>query len=168
MFRAEHMIQAHPSFDPGAIVATLNRENPLTDEGEYFTIWVGVLHLPTRRLRYATAGHPAVVLTREGQPLQQIGAKTWPIGFGIEEIYKTEEVQLLPGDRLYLFSDGVYEVFSPDGELWDRKGFEGACQSVHTQPLKNGLQWIVQQAQTWQQQETFADDVALVGLEILS
>jgi sigma-B regulation protein RsbU (phosphoserine phosphatase) len=167
-FRAEHMIQAHPSFDPGEIVATLNRENPLTDEGEYFTIWVGALHLPTRRLRYATAGHPSVVLTREECPLQQIGAKTWPIGFGIEEVYKTEEVLLLPGDRLYLFSDGVYEVFSPSGELWDRQGFEDACEAVHAQPLKNGLQWIVQQAKGWQEQETFSDDVALVGLEILS
>ena len=167
-FRAEHMAQSHPTYDPGEIVATLNRENPLTDEGEYFTIWVGALHLPTRRLRYATAGHPAVVLTRNGQPLQRVGAKTWPIGFGIEETYHTEEISLLLGDRLYLFSDGVYEVFSPGGELWDREGFEGACQTVHAKPLKKGLQWIVQQAKTWQRQETFADDVALVGIEILS
>jgi len=167
-FRPEHLQQAHPSFDPGEIVATLNKENPLTDEGEYFTIWVGVLHLPTRRLRYATAGHPAVVLTRNGQALERIGAKTWPIGFGIEETYETEEVSLRPGDRLYLFSDGVYEVFSPSGELWDRTGFEGACERVQGHPLMEGLQGIVQQAKAWQQQETFADDVALVGLEILS
>ena len=114
-FRAEHMAQTHPTYDPGEIVATLNKENPLTDEGEYFTIWIGALHLPTRRLRYATAGHPAVVLTRNGQPLQQIGAKTWPIGFGIEEVYASEEISLVPGDRLYLFSDGIYEVFLTGG-----------------------------------------------------
>lgn len=167
-FRADHMAQTHPTYDPGEIVATLNKENPLTDDGEYFTLWVGALHLPTRRLRFATAGHPAVVLTRDGQPLQQVGAKTWPIGFGIEEEYVSQEVSLLPGDRLYLFSDGVYEVFSPDGKLWDREGFEEACQAVHTKPLEKGLQWVVQQAKAWQRQETFADDVALVGIEILS
>ncbi len=167
-FRAEHMAQTHPTYDPGEIVATLNKENPMSQDGEYFTIWVGALHLPTRRLRYATAGHPAVVLTRNGQPLQQIGAKTWPIGFGIEEVYASEEIFLLPGDRLYMFSDGIYEVFSPDDELWDRKGFESACQTIHAKPLKKGLQWVVQQAKAWQRQETFGDDVALVGLEILS
>jgi sigma-B regulation protein RsbU (phosphoserine phosphatase) len=165
-FRPENMAQRHPSYDPGEIVATLNRENPLTDDGEYFTIWVGALHLPTRRLRYATAGHPAVVLTREGQPLQHVGAKTWPIGFGIEETYASEEISLLSGDRLYLFSDGIYEVFSPDEKLWDREGFDGACQTVHSKPLKKGLQWVVEQAKAWQQQEDFGDDVALVGLEI--
>ena len=167
-FRAEHMAQTHPTYDPGEIVASLNKENPLTDDGEYFTIWIGALHLPTRRLRYASAGHPAVVLTRNGQPMQQIGPKTWPIGFGIEEVYVSEEISLLPGDRLYMFSDGIYEVFSPDDELWDRKGFESACQTIHAQPLKKGLQWVVQQAKAWQRQETFGDDVALVGLEILS
>ena len=167
-FRADHMVQTHPTYDPGEIVSTLNRENPLTDDGEYFTIWVGALHLPTRRLRYATAGHPAVVLTREGQPLQHIGAKTWPIGFGIEEIYVSEEISLVPGDRLYLFSDGIYEVFSPEEKLWDREGFDGACQTIRAKPLKEGLQWVVQQAKAWQRQETFGDDVALVGLEILS
>ncbi|MDT7041899.1 PP2C family protein-serine/threonine phosphatase [Candidatus Nitronereus thalassa] len=167
-FRADHMAQSHPTYDPGEIIASLNKENPLTDEGEYFTIWVGALHLPTRRLRYATAGHPAVVLTRNDQPLQPIGAKTWPIGFGIEEVYQSEEVSLQSGDRLYLFSDGIYEVFSPAEELWDRTGFENACQAVHTTPLKQGLQWIVQQAKDWQHQDTFFDDVALVGLEILS
>jgi len=167
-FRAEHMEQSHPTYDPGEIVSTLNRENPLSDDGEYFTIWVGALHLPTRRLRYASAGHPAVVLTRHGQPLQQIGAKTWPIGFGINETYVSEEISLLPGDRLYMFSDGIYEVFSPDEELWDRTGFEGACQTIHTKPLKKGVQWVVQQAKAWQRQETFGDDVALVGIEILS
>lgn len=167
-FRPENMAQRHPSYDPGEILATLNKENPLTDDGEYFTIWVGALHLPTRRLRYATAGHPAVVLTREGQPLQHLGAKTWPIGFGIEEIYETEEISLISGDRLYLFSDGIYEVFSPSDELWDREGFDGACQTANSKPLKKGLQWVVQQAKAWQCQETFGDDVALVGLEILS
>ena len=59
---------AYVTFDPGDIIQTLNRENPLTDDGEYFTIWVGCLHLPTRQLRYATAGHPGALLTRKGQP----------------------------------------------------------------------------------------------------
>ena len=74
---------------------------------------------------------------------------------------------LQPGDRLYLFSDGVYEVFSPEGELWDRNRFDAACQSVHSKGLDQGLEWVVQQAKAWQSQETFSDDVALVGIEIM-
>ncbi len=74
----------------------------------------------------------------------------------------------MPGDRLYLFSDGLYEVHSPSGELWDRVGLEAACQYVHGKPLEKSLKWVVQQAKIWQGQEIFGDDVALVGLEIRS
>ncbi len=167
-FRSDHMEKRHPTYDPGDIIATLNRENPLTDDGEYFTIWVGCLHLPTRKLRYATAGHPAALLTRKGQPLQHLGAKSWPIGFGIEERYTSHEVTLKKGDRLYFFSDGIYEVFSQDGKLWDRDSFDRVCHQAHNKPLEVGLKGIVQDSQRWQEQDAFNDDVALVGLEILS
>ena len=165
-FRADHMEKRHPTYDPGQIIHTLNRENPLTDDGEYFTVWVGCLHLPTRTLRYATAGHPAAVLTRKGQPLQQLGSKSWPIGFGIEEVYSTQEVVLQKADRLYFFSDGIYEVFSPNGKLWDRKSFNETCQQALEMPLRSAVQSIVKKSQSWQGQESFGDDVALVGLEI--
>ena len=167
-FRSDHMEKRHPTFDPGDIIQTLNRENPLTDDGEYFTIWVGCLHLPTRQLRYATAGHPGALLTREGQPGQRLESRSWPIGFGIEEVYKTQEITLKKGDRLHFFSDGIYEVFSKDGKLWDRDSFDRVCDQAHNKPLEAGLKWIVKESQKWQGQETFGDDVALVGIDIQS
>ncbi len=167
-FRSDHLTQKHPSYDPSEIVGALNRENPLSKDGEYFTIWVGCLHLPTRELRYTTAGHPGPILTRKDHLPQTLGAKSWPIGFGIEESYPTQRITLMPGDRLYLFSDGLYEVHSPSGELWDRVGLEAACQYVHGKPLEKSLKWVVQQAKIWQGQEIFGDDVALVGLDIRS
>ena len=167
-FRADHMEQRHPTYDPGEIIARLNRENPLTADGEYFTIWAGCLHLPTRTLRYATAGHPSALLTKKGQPMKHLGAKSWPIGFGVEEVYSSQEITLEKGDRLHFFSDGIYEVFSPDGQLWDRESFERACQQAHDKPLEAGLKWIVQEAQRYQGQDTFSDDVAVVGINILS
>ncbi|MCA9472425.1 MAG: SpoIIE family protein phosphatase [Nitrospirales bacterium] len=166
-FRDEHIVQLHPTYDPGEIVERLNRENPLTDQGEYFTIWVGSLHLPTLRLRYTTAGHPGVILTRQGNSMDVLGAKTWPIGFGLDQSYDSQECQLSPGDRLYLFSDGLYEVTSPAGELWDREGLEAACRTVHGKPMKKALEWVIQQSQAWQKQTNFYDDVALVGVEVI-
>jgi len=116
-FRGEQIIQRFPSLDPAEFVCALNKENPLTDQGEYFTIWVGCLHLPSGELRYATAGHPGAIVTRAGEQPRSLGDQSWPIGFGIEETYTTHRVTLQSGDRLYLFSDGIYEVMSPHEEL---------------------------------------------------
>ncbi|WP_447968357.1 PP2C family protein-serine/threonine phosphatase [Nitrospira sp. M1] len=166
MFRDEHIAQQHPSYDPGEIVERLNRENPLTEQGEYFTIWVGSLHLPTLQLRYASAGHPGAIVTRNGNMSDTLGAKTWPVGFGLTQSYQSQQYTLSSGDRLYLFSDGIYEVMSPDEKLWDRVGLEEACRAVHGKPMNRAIDWVVQQSQAWQKQQTFSDDVALVAIDI--
>ncbi len=165
-FRDEQMAQRHPTYDPGEIIERLNRENPLTDQGEYFTIWVGRLHLPTLQLRYATAGHPGAIVTRVGTPYQTLGDQTLPIGFDEGQSYSSKDVTLSSGDRLLLFSDGIYEVMSPDESLWGTEGLGKACERVQEKPMMKALNWIIQQSQAWQRSQKFGDDVALVGVEI--
>ncbi len=167
-FRDEQMAQRHPSYDPGEIIARLNIENPLTDQGEYFTIWVGSLHLPTLQLRYATAGHPGAIVTRSGVPHQTLGAQSLPIGFDPGQSYVSQQCALTGGDRLYLFSDGIYEVMSPNETMWGTEGLGESCDVVHEKPMAKALTWIVQQSQAWQKDEKFGDDVALIGIDIQS
>ena len=165
-FREEHMLQRHPSFDPGEIIQRLNDENPLTDQGEYFTIWVGRLHLPSGQLFYASAGHPGAILTRSGQSMQVLGAQSWPVGFGEGKLYQSQHITLTSGDRLHLYSDGIYEVLSPKGQMWGCEGLQQSCLQAHEESLEKALNRIMSQSKTWQNQETFGDDVALVGVEI--
>ena len=166
-FRDEHMAQRHPAYDPGEIIDRLNRENPLTEQGEYFTIWVGRYHVPSRELQYATAGHPGAILTRSGMSTEILGGKTLPVGFCSEADYQTQAITLVPDDRLYLFSDGIYEVLSPDEEVWGQDRLGLACENVHQQPIEEALGAVIQESQAWQQQEAFGDDVAIVGVQIL-
>ena len=167
LFREENMAQRHPSYDPGEIIQRLNDENPLTEQGEYFTIWVGCLHLPSGELRYASAGHPYAILTRNGQEMQTLGNQTWPIGFGVGKNYQSEKVFLASGDRIYLFSDGIYEVFSPEGQMLGYEELQQSCLQAHEKPLAQTLPALISHSKAWQKQEIFSDDVALVGIEIL-
>ena len=48
------------SNDPAAILREANRQYPLTEEGSYFTLWVGSFNRSTRTLHYATAGHGGI------------------------------------------------------------------------------------------------------------
>lgn len=167
-FQGDAVIRRYPSCDPGEIIAGLNKENPIGEDGSYFTIWVGCLHLPTREIRYATAGHPAPVLTRKGAASQLLGSESCPVGFTMDEVPTTERVTLVPGDRLYLFSDGIYEIMSPEEKLWSREGLRATCEAVHHKPLDEAIASIMERAQAWQGQELFADDVALVGVDVES
>ena len=163
--KGEHIAQAFPTFDPGAILTYLNKENPMTEQGDYFTIWVGVFQLSTGLLRFATGGHPAGVLIRKDGPSEVLGGKTWPIGFSLDEQYETKSVTIKQNDRLYLFSDGIYEVENSDGEIWGTQRLKEALEGATSRTMRLGLKAVIHKSRTWQVNGSFGDDVALLGIE---
>lgn len=165
IFQEEYVHYRYQSVDPGRILSKLNVQYPLSDQGEYFTIWLGVYQWSTRILRYASAGHPDGILVRKGESGRTLGKKAWPIGFSPEENFTTEEIYIHPGDRLYLFSDGIYEVMNDRDEIWGQDRLRQTLESLGTCSMPRSLQRAVQESQAWQEKPTFGDDVALVGVE---
>jgi sigma-B regulation protein RsbU (phosphoserine phosphatase) len=165
-FKGAHIARSFPGYDPGEIVTRLNAENPMTDQGDYFTVWVGVLQLSTRVLRFASAGHPGSILVRNDADSVVLGGKTWPTGFSPDEIYHTESITLADKDRLYLYSDGIYEVVNGENEIWGRHRLQKALEDVYKRSLKLGFKSLIHSSRSWQVDGIFRDDVALIGLEL--
>jgi sigma-B regulation protein RsbU (phosphoserine phosphatase) len=138
----------------------------MTDQGDYFTVWVGVLQLSTRVLRFASAGHPGSILVRNDTGSVVLGGKTYPTGFSPDEIYRTESITLADKDRLYLFTDGIYEVVNGEDEIWGKHRLQKALESIYTRSLKSGLKSLIDFSRSWQVDGIFGDDVALIGLEL--
>jgi sigma-B regulation protein RsbU (phosphoserine phosphatase) len=90
----------------------------------YFTIWYGVFNKATRELKYATAGHPPALLVSEGNEIRELITPSMFIG-GMEGIdYAGGAVEVELPARLYILSDGAYEVTRPDGSMWSLKGLK--------------------------------------------
>lgn len=153
------------SLDPGRILTKLNREYPLTDQGEYFTMWLGTYQWSTQTLRYATAGHPGGILLRQDERGHVLGGKTWPIGFCPEEACSSYEVKVQAGDRLYVFSDGIFEVMNRHDEIWGRDRLRQTLEGLRAVSLEESLERLIQASREWQEKDEFSDDVALLGLE---
>lgn len=164
-FKGEHIQQMFPSYDPGQILTSLNQQYPMSDDGEYFTIWVGVWQCSTRLLQYATAGHPGSIIVKNDRSSMVLGHKSWPIGFSPNEEYATDFISVNPGDRLYLFSDGIYEVMNLQEEIWGRTRLQKALEEVMGQPMRSGLSRIIDQSRAWNAHGGFEDDIALLGVE---
>lgn len=110
---------------PAQVLARLNDMYPMERHGGmFFTIWYGVLELPLRRLRFASAGqHPAYVLKPAGAAPQSLATRNLPIGTVPDTAFEEAEAQLGAGDRLYLFSDGVFEIVTHAGQTWTLEDF---------------------------------------------
>jgi sigma-B regulation protein RsbU (phosphoserine phosphatase) len=163
--REENLAKVVGTYDPGAIVTEANRRFPLTNEGEYFTVWVGRIHLPSRSLLYAAAGHGGALLQSAGSS-QWLTASSLPLGFDAENEFRSSYTQLHEDDRLFLFSDGIYEAPASSGELWGRQRLQATLDALRTSSIERCIQETMANARRWLGGEIFPDDVALVGLEI--
>ena len=92
------------------VAAQLNRRflfSPATEQ--YFTMVYGILDLESRQFRYISAGHPPLVHVPADAPATILEAPGFPIGITIAD-YEEHMVHLKPGDRLFLYSDGIVEA----------------------------------------------------------
>jgi phosphoserine phosphatase RsbU/P len=164
--REDNLLHRVGSSDPGAILTEANRQFPLTDNGSYFTIVFARLDIRTHTLCYATAGHNGLMLHRRSGEICHLAQPSLPLGFDGGNVYHTVETQLSPGDRLYLMSDGLYEVPSPTGELWGQARLEISMREASAKPLADALPHAIGAAEQWLGHQRFPDDVAVMGIEL--
>jgi serine phosphatase RsbU (regulator of sigma subunit) len=106
--------------DPSQVLARLNDQYPMDGHGGMFvTIWYGVLDLRTLEIEFAAAGqHPAYVARPGHDGLLPLVTRNLVIGAMPGMTYSKACAQLARGDRLYLFSDGVFEIVTREGLTW--------------------------------------------------
>lgn len=112
---------------PGPCLAAANdllaQEN---DAGMFVTLFYAVLDTTTGRLAYANGGHnPPLVVGGDGvaRPLPTTGG----IALGVLEAeeFAEAEIDLAPGDTLFLYTDGVTEAFNPQGVAFTEARLNG-------------------------------------------
>lgn len=164
--RRGNLLRHVGSTDPGAILTEANKQFPLTEDGNYFTIVFARLDMRARILSYATAGHNGALLHRSSGEFVQMAQPNLPLGFDLSTTYVTTDLTIAPGDRLYLLSDGLYEVPNSTEELWGQDRLEETIRRYGTSPLADVVSGAITEAIRWQGHEHFPDDVALMGVEV--
>ena len=103
----------------GQVLASLNETYQMESGSDlYFTLWYGVYRPADRKLEYACAGHPPALLIDADQgAVQPLKVKGVPIGLVPDAEYECGRTIVQRSSRLYLFSDGTFEVEKPDGQI---------------------------------------------------
>ncbi len=152
--------------EPAEVLMALNRAFPMEDHNnKFFTMWYGVYDTRTRTLRYAAAGHPpAILLNGPTTPPTQLGSPHFLIGVMPEAAYETETATIPPNGRLYVFSDGAYEITKSDGQMLDLSGFVDLLNQLPHDDDRR-VDRLVTQVQQIQGGPIFNDDFSLVEFE---
>ena len=95
---------------PDRILTTMNKTMADMNESNMFvTLFVGVLDLPTGRMRYCNAGHDAPLLVGVGVGRLPCDSNI-PVGIMSSWKYTLQEKQVFPGTTIFLFTDGLTEA----------------------------------------------------------
>jgi phosphoserine phosphatase RsbU/P len=98
-------------------------------EGKFVTLFYGVLDGEEKTLRFTSAGHPRPILKNAAGTVTQLDNGGAVLGVFPNWKYEDSFVQLVPGDLLVLFTDGITEAARANGE---QLGEEGLIQLVTT------------------------------------
>jgi len=115
---AKNTIEAF-AFDSQSPADALHKANLVTmhststrvgDYGKFVTAFYGVLDTVSGRLRFSSAGHPPGIIRRVSGETSFLTGASPVLGVFADARYGESEEQLLPGDMLLLYTDGLTDV----------------------------------------------------------
>jgi len=149
--------------DPTRTLQALNAAFQMSrHDGMYFTVWYGVYDRRTRELAWSGGGHPPAFLLRGGE-LRQLESTTFMVGVMDEYDAPTMRTTLEAGDRLYLFSDGVFELHLAGGGIW---GVDALARFLAGIPAEGALDAVVRETERIMREargQPVADSPAVAG-----
>ncbi len=135
-----------------------------TEDARFATLLLAVLHLPSRSLRYANAGHPpGYVLDASGRVKLQLGALGPPLGLFSEAAFSSHDgLRLSAGDSLVLFTDGVTESESPAGTPFGLDRLLEVVRARRGAPASSLVEAIRDAVQEFTDRAPLQDDLTVV------
>src|SRR5262249_14204962 len=127
------------------------------------TLFYGVLNCQSGEFHYACAGHPGPAhLSGEGgcRILKTSGP---PVGI-VDMKYEEHALRLSPGDRLYLYSDGVTEAAGADDQMYGTNRLTELLVRHQAAPLTESLSALIADVEGWCGGRA-GDDISVLAVE---
>jgi sigma-B regulation protein RsbU (phosphoserine phosphatase) len=160
--------------NPGRFLSSLNlRLRAILERVEepfVATAFYLIVDAATKEAQFANAAHPVPVrlcrVKPGAEPITNDKAKIGPaLGLFDEITYPSFSCPFEPNDCLVLFTDGLYEVDSPDGNEFGISSLISSLDCLATLPLNELFPAIVNEVCRFSAREHFDDDVCMVGVE---
>ncbi|MFW5799479.1 MAG: SpoIIE family protein phosphatase [Spirochaetota bacterium] len=121
------------------------------------------------RVRYTNAGHEKAILYRdEDDSFHYLDTNGLFLGIFEDagEVYEENEIQLYPGDRIILYTDGIVETMNKDREEYGQERFEEMIRFSSALESEQVVDLVVDDIKKHAEGSKFRDDVSILVLEV--
>ena len=150
---------------PSELLSELDRLYPFERFGKFFTMSYVICNCRTGELCYSSAGHPPPVILRQGGKREILDRGGPIIGLGGVLPYDEGRSRLDPGDRLYLYTDGIFEKrYQKDG-ITEIDGLYALLAYMNEAALSETVEAVFRAALENGDADHPHDDVSILGFE---
>jgi sigma-B regulation protein RsbU (phosphoserine phosphatase) len=154
--------------EPHEVLGRMNEElcqdNP---HSMFATVFLGMLDLGQRRLRFSNAGHPLPYVAGAGGVTALEAPRGKPLGIRPTFTYATGTRQLAAGDCLFLFTDGITEALDENGELFSDSRLEDVLRSVADGSTESVVTAVVEAVRRFAGGAPQSDDIAALAVRLV-
>lgn len=166
---SEFRIHSRSEKEPEQIFVKIN--NSLSNRGTLgMFVTLQYLHILEngREAFILNGGHlPPIIYSRITKQHRLLEVKSSPpVGIIPNQRYASTRFELLPGDIIVLYTDGVFEAKSPDGELFETKGIVKSLIKSTSQNASSFIKALVDDVHRWTEREDHFDDLTAILIKI--
>jgi len=140
--------QREKASDPSGVLSGMNAALCGNTQNQFVTAAYVHLDSEARELRYSAAGHPPMLLLRNGE-IQEVAENGLMLAAFDFATYSNAAHKLEPGDRLLLYTDGIVEAASASGEFFGQQALGSLLQKTANADPKAAADRIIAEVQRW-------------------
>jgi len=156
---------------PAKVLEKLDLEYTFDRFNNFFTINYVILNAATGGFTCSSAGHPPPIIIRQDGTLDIMSSGSPPIGtrdlrLVDEQItFPEEKRRLNPGDKLLLYTDGVFEHQNRRGEFYGNERFQRLLSRLKGRLISDIVDTLFQELMEFGNGAAPKDDISLLGVE---
>ena len=132
----------------------------------YLTLFLAILDVDGRLLRYVNAGHNPQFLVRPAGTIEALGSTGMPIALYAGHGYAEAFARLDPGDLLFFYTDGLVETESETGEMFGAERLQDILATGPAEGIEAVLQRVEHHVTTFRGRAELFDDATMMALRI--
>lgn len=138
------------------------------DAGMFVTAWQGGIDLTSGLVRFANAGHNPPLVRRGDGKFEYLRSRAGFVLAGMDGVnYKAQELQLQPGDIIYLYTDGVTEATDANKALYGEERLLNAINSQEFDSMEALCRYVKADVDAFVGDAPQFDDITMVALRYI-
>jgi sigma-B regulation protein RsbU (phosphoserine phosphatase) len=168
MFKSTFLHFGIGNTDPADVLTKVNKEFAATINTEhYLTGFYAIVDINTLECRYCNAGHPKQLVIRTDGSHEELTTAGFFIGMFEHTKYESETIQLQPGDRFLLFTDGVLETIDDEENQFGREGILDIFNKNGEKSIEDISNTIIRDLILYMGSANFDDDITFLLSEVI-